>query len=233
MFDYTQHFMLALLVGLLCWAFAGSKIAHAWVMFPLGLLGSSYFVWRAGRSLVTYANYKLGFLGEQVVGQILDRLASPSIRVFHDMEIKEPGKKPWNIDHIVVASAGVWVIETKARRKPKGTQNGHKLIFDGQELVFPSPMRPDRYGLKQAQRNAEWLAAKLATTNGTPIPVSAALVFPGWWVEAKGKGSVSVLNAKQLPGFFSGRPSVLSDQQLKAISGQLDQYCRIDLSKPE
>lgn len=136
---------------------------------------------------------------------------------------------------MVVGPGGVFVIETKARRKPKGNsgpQKGHQLIFDGQQIIFPAPMKPDRHGLEQAQRNADWLAAKLSALNGEPITVNPVLVFPGWWVEAKGKGSVSVLNAKQLPSLLSGRKPILSDRTVRAISNQLEGMCRIDLSAP-
>lgn len=68
-----------------------------------------------------------------------DRLSSDSIRVFHDLEVIEPGRKPWNIDHIVLTSAGVFAIETKTRCKPNDTRPrghaAHKVIFDGQQLL--------------------------------------------------------------------------------------------------
>jgi len=51
-----------------------------------------------------------GAEGERRVGARLDALASDQTRVLHDRRI--PGSKA-NIDHIVVTSAGVWVIDTK------------------------------------------------------------------------------------------------------------------------
>lgn len=52
----------------------------------------------------------VGAAGEAAVGARLDGLASESIRVMHDRRI--PRSKA-NIDHIVVAPGGVWVIDTK------------------------------------------------------------------------------------------------------------------------
>jgi hypothetical protein len=220
--------------GGIAWAVSLGQM-HPLVIVAFGTAASSVFAYRVAKLTLNISNHRLGLRGEQVVGLILDRLSSDTIRVFHDLEVIEPGKKPWNIDHIVLTSAGVFAIETKSRRKPKDTapdaQQGHKITFDGQQLIFPAPMQPDRYGLDQAQRNANWLADKLTALNGTPIQVTPVLVFPGWWIDAKGKGPVSVLNPKALQGFLAGRKTVLSDAQVRAITAQLEERCRIDLTR--
>jgi hypothetical protein len=227
------NFMMAGMIGAVVWALSLTAKSSPAIFQGLGFVFGSFFIWRSARYVHSYSNHRLGLVGEQVVGQILDRLSSDSIRVFHDLEIREPGRKPWNIDHVVLTSAGVFSIETKCRRKPRGIapdgQQGHKLIFDGQKLIFPHPIPADRNGLDQAQNNATWLANKLTALNGAPVPVTPVLVFPGWWVDLKGKGPVSVLNHKLLPGFFNGRKSNLSEQQHRAIANQLDERCRIEL----
>ena len=206
------------------------------VIVATGFAACCILLWRSARILLRYGNHRLGLLGEQIVGQILDRLSSDSIRVFHDLEVLEPGKKPWNIDHIVVTPAGVFAIETKCRRKPRGTapdgQQGHKVIFDGQQLRFPGPMLADRHGLDQAQNNATWLANKLTALNGAAISVTPVLVFPGWWIVREGKAPVSVLNHKELPSLLTRGKTVFSDQQFRAINSQLEERCRIDLTRP-
>ena len=234
--EFTMNFMAAVMIGAVAWALSSSLKSSPALFQGLGFIGSSLFFWRSARYIVRFSNHRLGLVGEQIVGQILDRLSSDSIRVFHDLEVREPGRKPWNIDHVVLTPAGVFSIETKCRRKPRGIapdgQQGHKLIFDGQQLIFPHPMPADRHGLDHAQNNATWLSDKLTALNGAPVPVTPVLVFPGWWVDLKGKGPISVLNHKLLPGFFNGRKSTLSDQQHRAIASQLDERCRIDLSAP-
>lgn len=231
------NIMAALMTGIIFWAFAHSFKGSLWVTLIIGFVACSYMLFRAARLLLRARNHRLGLYGEQVVGRILDGISSDAIRVFHDLEIREPGGKPWNIDHIVLTRAGVFCIETKTRRKPRGEspsgQKGHTLIFDGQQLIFPHPMKPDRFGLDQARRNAKWLSEKLTSLNGTPIPVAPVLVFPGWWVEAKGKGDVAVMNQKQLPSFFNGRSDVLTPTHHRAIANQLEERCRIDLSSPD
>ncbi len=232
---FTDDLMLVMVGGVMSWALWLSDKKLMWLALVPGLIFCSIFAYRAKSRIISYYNHRLGLLGEQVVGLILDRLSSDSVRVFHDLEVAEPGKKTWNIDHIVLSPAGVFAIETKTHRKPKetgpGEQAGHKVIFDGQQLLFPAPMRADRHELAQSQNNAEWLERKLTDLNGTSIQVSPVLVLPGWWVEGKGKGSVAVLNPKGLPSFLNGRPSIFSDRQFRAIQAQLEERCRIDLTR--
>lgn len=234
--DFTLYFMAANATGLVAWALANHAKGSPEFYVGVGFVACCLLFYRASRSIRSYVNHRLGLLGEQVTGQFLDQLSSDSIRVFHDLEIREPGRKPWNIDHVVVTPAGVFAIETKTRRKPLGNapdgQQGHKVIFDGQQLRFPAPMSADRHGLDQTQRNADWLSGKLTALNGCAVPVTPVLVLPGWWVEAKGKGPVSVLNPKGLRSFLNGRAPALSVERQRAIAAQLEERCRIDLSLP-
>lgn len=62
-----------------------------------------------------YRRIKLGRDGEKAVGQYLERLRENGARVFHD--IVGDG---FNVDHVVVASQGIFVIETKTLSKPTG-----------------------------------------------------------------------------------------------------------------
>jgi hypothetical protein len=169
MSEFTVNFMMAMMIGMVAWALSFSKSIGTAVCLITSFFVCSFFFWKAAIIIQRYANHRLGFLGEQVVGQILDRLSSDTIRVFHDLEVSEPGKKPWNIDHVVLTPAGVFCIETKCRRKPRGItpdgQQGHKVIFDGQQLIFPHPMGTDRHGVDQATRNAKWLADKLSISH--------------------------------------------------------------------
>ena len=171
---FNAYLMMTMVIGAVCWAIA-SFAGNAALLLTAGIAACSVFLFLSGKSLIRYSNCRLGLLGELVVGQILDRVSSDTIRVFHDLEVKDPGKKPWNIDHVVLTHAGVFAIETKARRKPRDTapdaQQGHRITFDGQQLIFPAPMKADRHGLDQAQRNATWLALHQKLINqGVLVP---------------------------------------------------------------
>jgi hypothetical protein len=196
----------------------------------VGGLGSVAFTYRAIQKIRRAADARLGLRGEQLVGQMLDRHTSSAFHVFHDLEIKEGSKKPWNIDHVVVTASGVFAIETKTRRKPVGASEdhpSHRVIFDGLRLIFPPPLKRDSFSVDQTKRAADWLAEKLAKLNGIEIAVTPVLVLPGWWVDIKGKGDVCVLNPKGIARFLEGRHVIHSPERFRAICGQLDELCRV------
>lgn len=70
-------------------------------------LGWAFLAWRGTAKRTR--QLRLGMLGEQVVGQMLERLRASGYEVFHDTR----GAKH-NIDHVLVGPTGVYVIETKA-----------------------------------------------------------------------------------------------------------------------
>lgn len=51
-----------------------------------------------------------GALGEELLGNGLNKRSSPSLRVLHDRRV--PGTRA-NIDHIAVTPTGIWVIDAK------------------------------------------------------------------------------------------------------------------------
>lgn len=196
-------------------------------------VGATIGIAQLYRLMPTYSNYKLGLMGEQAVGAILNTLSHETIQVFHDYQIKETGRKPWNIDHIVVSPEGVFLIETKTRRKLRGKSNsgqdGHRVKFDGKLLHFPFGV--DHYGLKQAKRSAEWLSKELSSSVGEHIPVKPLLALPGWMVERNGRGEVHVMNEKELLGYFKRPKQVIIPTLQKRITHQLERHCIVDLSK--
>jgi hypothetical protein len=173
--------------------------------------------------LKKYRNYSLGYSGERAVGEELNQLLRDGCHVFHDY----PADPKWNIDHIVVAPSGVFLIETKTRRKkraPKGKRE-HEIIYDGETLEFPHCR--DTYGLDQAKRNAKWLSRELTSATGEPVYVKPILTFPGWFIIVRGKGDVMVWNPKQIRQvILENSPQKLSEAQRQRIVHQLDQKCR-------
>ncbi len=232
--DFTAKFFGGILSGLALLVMTQAQVIHAAMAVIIGIPVIAVTFFWAYRDLRRFTNHRLGLRGEQVVGHVLDRLSSENLHVFHDLPASVPGHRLGNIDHVVLSPAGVFVIETKTRRKPrkpgKDGRPGHKLTFDGKQLHFPEPMGTDSHGLSQARRNADWLAAELSADNASPITVHAALVFPGWWVDSTGKGKVTAINEKQLKSYLTGRPSVLPTQMMNALRSQLEKRCRIDFA---
>ncbi len=195
-----------------------------WVFIPLAI-GYGVALYYFFKKLTESSNYRLGLMGERAVGEELNQLMLDGFRVFHDF----PADDKWNIDHVLVGSQGVYIVETKARRKQQGPagHQDHVLIYDGQTLKFPHC--EDQHGLQQASRNARWLGNFLSSATGEPVTVRPILTFPGWYIELQTKDtSVRVLNPKQIRNVIvkNDPPNKISPEQMERITHQLEQKCR-------
>ena len=178
------------------------------------------------RDLQIYRNCRLGYLGERAVGEQLTPLIAQGYAVFHDVPGKGE-KKPFNLDHVTVGPTGVAVIETKTRRKGRVRPGfkDHEVAYDGRQLIWP--WGEDRNGLDQALGEAEWLRRWIRERTGIDTPVKAILALPGWWVEQKARGPVTVVNHKQVPEAVRGdKVRTLGAEQIDLIARQLDTLCR-------
>jgi len=111
-----------------------------------------------------------------VTGMQLSRLVAKGCLVLHDLP-SDVG----NIDHVVVAPQGVFAIETKSFRKPKGDGENYRVRYDGKALHFPDFVNVD--AIAQAERSAQWVQRYLRDKNMPETPVIPALSLPGWFVE--------------------------------------------------
>ena len=187
----------------------------------LASLVAIYFLWK---ELDKRSNYRLGLMGERAVGEELNKLMLHGYHVYHDFKKDHNG----NIDHVVVAPSGVYCIETKCRRKRKGTtrQAEHEIIFDGEQLHYPHGT--DSYGVQQTLRNSEELARWLSSAVGERIAVKGILTFPGWYVTTRRMAkNLRVLNPEQIQyAIASDKEQVLDVKLTKRIVHQLEQRCR-------
>ena len=205
-------------------ALTAEKPLPNWGFIPL-VIGYGVVLYYFFKLLTKSSNYRLGLMGERAVGEELNQLMLDGFRVFHDF----PADEKWNIDHVLVGSQGVYIVETKARRKQQGPagHQDHVLIYDGHTLKFPHC--EDQHGLKQASRNARWLGNFLSSATGEPVTVRPILAFPGWYIELQTKDtSLRVLNPKQIRKVINKNdpPNKLSPEQVERITHQLEQKCR-------
>jgi len=176
--------------------------------------------------LFRYSNDCLGYLGEREVAEYLSALSCKEYRVFHDMPA-EGLRKDFNLDHVAVGPNGVAVVEVKTRRKGRARPGfkDHVVVYDGQQLIWP--WGEDRHGLEQARAEADWLRKWIGQRTGIDTPVKPILALPGWFVERKAFGDVTVVNSKSICSAVEGKgPVVLSDEQIDLIARQLDVICR-------
>ena len=171
-----------------------------------------------------YRNMLLGYEGEIAVGQELSQLMKDGFHVFHDLPFDG-----FNIDHVVIGRAGVFVVETKARAKPD-TGDGRRdarVEFNGNRLDFPdwTETKP----IQQARLNAQSLSKWLGSAVGERIAVNSVVAIPGWFVERTGKSDVSVYNGHQkeaLSLFPKQGAQNLDEAQVKRIVHQVEAKCR-------
>ena len=176
-------------------------------------------LWKAGERL---DNLKAGFDAELAVGQELDQLMRQGAAVFHDIPADN-----FNIDHVVIASSGVFAIETKGYTKQKRGRGkaDATVTFDGKVLKFPTWTTNEP--LEQAERQAAWLSKWLGSATGMPVHALPIVALPGWFVERTGRGDVRVFSGKELAGLLSSRGSQsLSSQDVQRIVHQVEQRCR-------
>jgi hypothetical protein len=170
-------------------------------------------------------NIRLGLRGEQAVAEALQEVADCGYRVFHDF----PGGDDWNIDHIVVGPMGIFLIETKARSRVRthgNKQPSHIVNVIGDTLRFPTA--DNSKAIRQAERNARWLADYLTKKTGEKVEVEALVVLPGWFVKIqdpsrKGPG---VMNADYLTKYLRGRSRKVELAQVRRIVAAVDEKCR-------
>jgi hypothetical protein len=170
-------------------------------------------------------DFRIGYFGEREVGEAVDALRFKGFQIFHNVPATE-AHPIFHIDHVVVGSTGVFAIQTKARTRgePRPGFPEHKIIFDGQKLVYP--WGDDFQGLELARDRALWLESWLAQILGRQVPVQPLLVFPGWWVEEHAINTVRVLNPKQIGAIVNRNTPMLTEEQVDQITRQLEARCR-------
>ena len=106
--------------------------------------------------------------GERAVAEVLEAVREQGGRVFHDIV-----GEGFNVDHVVLSTRGVFVIETKTLSKPRGGTikvEGRQIIAGGANLGA----KP----IEQAETNARWVRDFLKQSTGKGHPVKPCLVFP-------------------------------------------------------
>ena len=174
--------ILALPMLFLVWAttkidWSNIRFGTTEMMFMAGwALFFAYGFWKYQRHAKRREQARDGLLAERVTGMQLNRLVAQGCLVLHDLP-SDVG----NIDHIVVAQQGVFAIETKSFRKPKGDGENYRVRYDGKALHFPDFVNVD--AIAQAERSAQWVQRYLRDKNMPETPVIPALSLPGWFVE--------------------------------------------------
>ena len=157
--------------------------------------------------------------GEKAVGQFLEGLREDGYKVFHDIN----GEK-FNLDHVVIGSTGIYVVETKTISKPNGREA--VVEYDGQKVVIAG-FSPDRDPVIQAKALSRWLEDFVKESTGKSFRVRPVVLYPGWYVNKQPKDAeVWVLNPKALPAFLEHEGITMSPEDVNLVSYHLSRYVR-------
>ncbi len=116
--------------------------------------------------------WSVGAIGEQRLGEALAAIAGPTVRVLHDRRIP---RTTANIDHMVVCSSGVFIIDAKRYRdaRPELRVEGG-IIRPREELLIVGGR--DRTKLVQGMHKQLGLV-RAALADQPDVPVHGVLCF--------------------------------------------------------
>jgi Nuclease-related domain len=171
-----------------------------------------------------FKKYRLGFQGERYVAEEVNLLMMEGCRVFHDVPFDT-----FNMDHVIVGPTGVFVVETKTKRKPviEGAKK-YEVVFDGTALQFPHGR--DTSAIEQVTRNTKTLQRWLSSATADSVKVHGIVTIPGWWVTRTARSDFSVLNPKEIrSAVVANRGVSHSAAEIQRACHQLEQKCRLSL----
>ncbi len=137
-----------------------STSVAGFLLFLLAMVLALFTIWSAKR----LKSFIKGAEGEETVARTLSYLPA-SHTVFNDLHLDDKGP---TFDHIVVAPAGVFVIETKNWSGEITFENGH---------VFCNGKKATRPPLKQVKEAANALLGYLSATQCPEVEVHPILCF--------------------------------------------------------
>lgn len=187
----------------------------------MAILFTVFATYKLIRIRTKLKNMKLGRDGEKAVGQYLESFRSANgIKVFHD--IKGEG---FNIDHVVVSTKGIYIIETKTHSKPiKGKA---EIVFDGKTLLFNSANYGDRI-IIQVKAENKWLSELIEELTARKFPIQPVIAFPGWFVKMTNTNDSGIwaLNPRGLPTFLNNQQEIMTLEDVQLVSNHLSRYVR-------
>lgn len=113
-----------------------------------------------------------GAVGEEQLGRRLTEMAGEQLKVLHDRKIP---RSRANIDHVVVTTGGVWVIDAKRYRGARVEIRGGRLLSPGPAELFVGGR--NRQQLVDGVRGQVDTVQAVLAEAGRAVPVRGALVF--------------------------------------------------------
>jgi hypothetical protein len=183
-------------------------------------IATVWCVWKFIQTRKHVRNLKKGRDGEREVAELLDEFKGQGAQVLHDI----PGEAG-NVDHVVICTRGVFVVETKAWSKPDKVW---QMDFDGDQIHIPN-RKPDASPIVQCKAEVGSIKELLRDSTSKHFPVRGVVVFLDWFVNRRSsaRGSdIWVLNPKELAGWIRREPEILSEAEVAMATLHLKQYVK-------
>ncbi len=214
------------LVGLECYHWLTQYKADGFSTSLYALLAAGVSIYVIRKFIRTIREVRMinrGLDGEVWVGQFLDQKCRQlGFEVFHDI----PGKE-FNLDHVLIGPAGIFVIETKTHSKRTVGEN--IVSYDGQSIEI-NGLSPDRNPITQVKSAANYLAGILSASTAIPnsdLPIRPVILYPGWYVDGRSSGKdVWVFNEKAFMSFLLRERTKLTKDQVAKLSHHLTLHVR-------
>ena len=168
------------------------------------IVTSALAVWYMNIGLQRVESFFKGAKGEEHVAAILAGLPD-GYEVFHDYIIGSE-----HLDHIVVSSSGILVLETKCWQGPVTLEND-QVLTDGKV--------PDHSPVDQTRREVELVKEHLKSLGWTGV-IQGALVFASdtFTASADELLGIAIVNSRDLINFIRQQPAVLTDLEVTRIA---------------
>lgn len=209
-------------VAALEWAWLSSGLRPDplfWTAFAA--LITLYGVARAWPLIRRLRHLALGYKGERVVGEFLDRLRILGYSVYHDV----PGEGD-NIDHVIISTRGIYTIETRTCNKPARGQS--KVRYDG-EAVSLNGGPADPAPVIRARAQAAQLKRLLREITDRRFTVRPLVLYPGWSIEHRegaDASDVRVLSPTGLYRWIEREPTTIPPEAARDAALRLATHIR-------
>lgn len=190
-------------------------------MTALALLVASVSIYEIRKIMKQAKLIRQGRDGEKIVAESLDGLREDGHRVFHDLLGDH-----FNLDHVIVSTKGIFVIETKTYSKP--IKGDAKIQYDGEQIIVAG-RKATKEPITQVTAASKWLKDILKESTGKDYMIKPVVVFPGWFVESKEDGwksKVWVMNPKALQSFINHESDKITREDMMLATFHLSRYIR-------
>jgi hypothetical protein len=210
---FQRIILLFILFGVVDSFLCGYMLASKQIYLILILIIALPFAYQSFKKRANFfekerANYHKGLLGEAAIAYILDNFPD-DYRVIHDL------KTPYGyIDHVVIGTSGVYVIDSKNWRGVVAADGSGRLLINGKPTDKPKT--------KNLTRTVMNVREKVKGLCGLDPYMQGVMAFPSALVEAKwgSTGAVHCMTDEALYDYVvhNNRGNKLTKKEVDVIS---------------